>query len=43
MILDQPEAVIDKIMAVNVKSAILLAQKARPHFAKVHSVGFPSQ
>ena len=35
LILDMPDSAIDKILDVNVKSAILLVKEARPHMRKV--------
>lgn len=35
LILDMPDSAIDKILDVNVKSAILLVREARPHLRKV--------
>lgn len=37
LILDMPDSAIEKILDVNVKSAILLAKEARPHLHKVHT------
>ncbi len=36
LILDMPDSAIDKILDVNVKSAILLSKEVRPHLQKVH-------
>ena len=36
LILDMPDSAIDKILDVNVKSAILLSREVRPHLQKVH-------
>ena len=35
LILDMPDSAIEKILDVNVKSAILLTKEARPHLSKV--------
>ena len=35
VILDMPDSAIDKILDVNVKSAIALVREARPHLRKV--------
>lgn len=35
LILDMPDSAIEKILDVNVKSAILLTKEARPHMSKV--------
>ena len=34
-IMDMPDAVIDKVLAINIKAAIQLAQLARPHLHRV--------
>ena len=36
-ILDMPESAIDKVLDINIKSAIILAQLVRPHLPKVTS------
>ncbi len=43
LILDMPDSAIEKILDVNVKSAILLTKEARPHMSKVsrHAACFP--
>ncbi len=38
LILDMPDSAIEKILDVNVKSAILLTKEVRPHLAKVRRV-----
>ena len=35
LILDMPDSAIEKILDINVKSAILLTKEARPHLSKV--------
>ena len=42
LILDMPDSAIEKILDVNVKSAILLTKEARPHMSKVSSHLGPS-
>ena len=37
LILDMPDSAIEKILDVNIKSAILLTKEARPHMSKVCS------
>ena len=39
-IMDMPDAVIDKVLAINIKAAIQLAQLARPHLKRVRAVCF---
>lgn len=41
LILDMPDSAIDKILDINVKSAILLTKEVRPHLQKVHSRPLP--
>jgi dehydrogenase/reductase SDR family protein 4 len=43
LILDMPDSAIEKILDVNVKSAILLTKEARPHMSKVSLKSHPSQ
>lgn len=38
LILDMPDSAIEKILDVNVKSAILLAREVRPHLKKVQLI-----
>ena len=41
-ILDMPEQAIDKILEINVKSAILLCQEVRPHLQRGAAITFIS-
>ena len=38
LILDMPDTAIEKILDVNIKSAILLTKEARPHLSKVEAL-----
>ena len=40
-ILDMPDGAIDKVLNINIKSAIQLAQAARPHLPKVSRLLLP--
>ena len=41
-IMDMPDAVIDKVLAINIKAAIQLAQLARPHLHRARCLQRPA-